>query len=126
MTLKAHSVSIAVKTEYLPQHPKTKDNKFAFAYHISITNNHDETLQLMRRHWLITDGNGKKVEVDGEGVVGDQPRIESGQSYQYSSGALLDTPVGTMEGHYDMENQQGQVIKAFVSRFTLAKPNSIN
>ncbi len=126
MNVKAPSVCVSVKTEHLPKHPKSKDNKYAFAYHITISNQYPESLQLLRRYWLITDGNGKKVEVNGEGVVGEQPIIVSGGNYQYSSGALLDTPVGTMEGHYEMRAENGDIVRAQIPLFTLAKPNSIN
>lgn len=126
MVQKAASVSVSVKTEHLKHHSQAKQNKFAFAYHITITNHHEQQLQLMSRHWVITDGNGKVTEVEGDGVVGEQPLIEPKQSYHYSSGALLDTPVGTMQGHYHMKNLEGDTIKASIPLFTLAKPNSIN
>jgi uncharacterized protein affecting Mg2+/Co2+ transport len=81
--------------------------RFAFAYSISITNNGDQPVQLLRRHWIITDGNRKVEEVRGDGVVGQQPWIAPQESFHYTSGAVLETPVGTMEGSYSMQQENG-------------------
>ena len=80
----------------------------------------------MRRHWLITDADGKTQEVNGDGVVGEQPYIEAGQSYQYTSGAMINTPLGTMEGHYEMEGDGGQAFLAPIPVFSLTKPGILH
>lgn len=119
-------ISIQVKTQYLAEHSSPLSRRFAFAYTITITNNGDEPVQLLRRHWIITDGNRKVEEVRGDGVVGQQPWIAPQQSYHYTSGAVLETPVGTMEGSYDMQRENGDVFMALIPRFTLAKPGALH
>jgi ApaG protein len=119
------TVNIKVQTQYLAGR-FTHQEKYPFAYKITITNKGDREIQLINRFWLITDGNGKSTEVRGEGVVGEQPHIKVGESFQYSSGAILDTPVGTMQGFYEMQDEQGNVFKACIDVFSLAKPHILN
>jgi ApaG protein len=119
-------IKINVKTQYLQDRIDPQENKYAFAYRIDIRNLSDQKVKLLNRYWLITDGNGKKTEVQGEGVVGEQPLIEPGKSYQYTSGAILDTPVGRMQGHYELEDAGGNLFKAPIDIFGLAVPNSLN
>ena len=119
-------ISIQVKTQYLAEHSAPATQRYAFAYTITITNNGDEPVQLLRRHWIITDGNRKVEEVRGDGVVGQQPWIAPQQSYHYTSGAVLETPVGTMEGSYDMQRENGDGFMALIPRFTLAKPGALH
>jgi ApaG protein len=119
-------ISIQVQTQYLQEHSDPAMRRFAFAYTISITNNGEENVQLLRRHWIITDGNRKVEEVRGDGVVGQQPVIEPQQTFHYTSGAVLQTPVGTMEGSYDMLHNNGDTFKALIPRFTLAKPGALH
>ena len=119
-------ISIQVKTHYLVEHSSPAIPRFAFAYSISITNNGDEPVQLLRRHWIITDGNRKVEEVRGDGVVGQQPWIAPQATHHYTSGAVLETPVGTMEGSYTMQRENGDNFKALIPRFTLAKPGSLH
>ncbi len=119
-------ISVDVKSEYLKDRLPEEEGKFAFAYHIRIHNAGEQAVQLMYRHWLITDANGKTSEVSGPGVVGQQPVIEPGKSYQYSSGAILETPVGTMQGHYEMDDLQGNQFHVPIPVFGLAVPNLIN
>jgi len=85
-----------------------------------------ETVQLLKRYWLITDANGKETEVHGDGVVGEQPQLAPGSSYSYTSGAVLETPVGTMQGHYEMTSQSQLSFKAAIPLFRLAIPNILN
>ena len=80
----------------------------------------------MRRHWIITDANGKQQEVEGEGVIGEQPYINVGETYQYTSGAILKTPLGTMQGSYQMEDDQGQLFQAQIPLFSLTQPGILN
>lgn len=119
-------ITIQVKTQYLAEHSSPAVQRFAFAYSISITNNSEQPVQLLRRHWIITDGNRKIEEVRGDGVVGQQPWIAPQQSFHYTSGAVLETPVGTMEGSYSMQQESGDAFKALIPRFTLAKPGSLH
>lgn len=120
------SVHIKVTCRHLPDHLPADSKQFAFAYHISITNLSDQTVQLINRYWLITDANGKSSEVKGAGVVGKQPHIAPGETFQYTSGAVIDTPVGNMQGYYEMEAADGTTFRAPIDIFRLALPNVIN
>jgi ApaG protein len=95
-------VSVSVATTYLPGHSRPEDDQYTFAYTITINNDGDLPVQLLSRHWVITDADNHVEEVRGEGVVGEQPVIAPGSSYRYTSGATLKTPVGCMEGSYFM------------------------
>ena len=119
-------IKIAVITQYLKDRLPEENNKFAFAYKVAIHNNTSEQVQLINRYWLITDANGKKTEVRGPGVIGEQPLIGPGKSYQYTSGAILDTPVGTMQGYYEMQASAGHLFQAQIDVFSLAVPHVIN
>jgi ApaG protein len=120
-----NEIDIKVETQYLKNQIPDK-NKYVFAYKISIQNNGSQTVQLINRYWLITDGNGEKTEVQGEGVIGEQPHIQNGDSFQYTSGAVLDTPVGTMQGYYEMQREDGELFQAPINVFSLAVPNAVN
>lgn len=126
MSIPACAIKIAVKTQYLEDRLPPEENKYAFAYRIDISNESQQNVTLKNRYWLITDGNGKKTEVQGEGVVGEQPLIEPGKSFQYTSGAILDTPVGSMQGYYELEDAGGNLFKAPIDIFGLAVPNLLN
>jgi ApaG protein len=119
------NIQIKVETTFLNDYP-TDEDSFPFAYKIAITNNSDSMVQLINRYWLITDGNGKKTEVHGAGVIGKQPYIKQGETYEYSSGAILDTPVGAMEGYYELKTETGEWLQAPVDVFSLAAPNIVN
>jgi len=120
------TIAIKVRSEYLDAQSQPDNNKYAFGYHITITNTGSETAMLISRHWIITDGNGLKHEVKGLGVVGEQPKIEPGASFSYSSFALLETTVGTMEGSYEMRAPDGSMFRAPIDPFLLALPGAIN
>ena len=122
----AAQIQIKVNTQYLHGRVPEGEKKYAFAYKIDISNIGDEQVQLINRYWLITDANGKKTEVRGAGVIGEQPIIAAGQSFQYTSGAILDTPVGTMQGYYEMQGPNGDMFEAPIDVFGLAVPNVIN
>ena len=124
--MKESLIKVDVTTRHLPDHPANTDEKYAFAYQIVITNESDLPVQLISRYWLITDGSGKKSEVQGEGVIGKQPNIAPGENFEYTSGAVIDTPVGTMEGYYQMQTEDGDMFKVPIEVFTLAVPNIIN
>ena len=119
-------VEVRVQTEYLPSHSDPKKDNYAFAYHITLLNRGDEGVRLLSRHWFITDGNKHQQEVQGDGVIGQQPHILPGQSYSYSSGCLLATPVGCMEGSYMMETDQGTLFSIPISLFSLRVPGAVN
>ncbi len=119
-------IDIAVETQYLPEQSEPDQEKFVFVYQIAIHNKGQEALQLMRRHWLITDGNQQLMEVDGAGVIGQQPRIEPGETYCYSSGILLETPIGSMQGTYDLISDNGESFVANIPDFSLTAPGMVH
>ncbi len=119
-------IKVAVATEYLPHQSNPGKKQYAFAYHITMTNEGSIGAQLISRHWIIMDGNGIRREVKGTGVVGEQPLISPGETYQYSSGAVLETVVGTMQGSYHMQSDDGQGFEVEIPVFTLALPNALN
>jgi ApaG protein len=119
-------IQISVATRYLPERSKQEDKQFAFAYTITVTNQGTAPCQLLRRHWIITDGNQQVQEVRGEGVVGQTPWIAPGESFSYTSGAVLETPVGTMEGSYTFQQQDGSTFNGLIPRFSLVKPGVLH
>lgn len=120
-------IDIDIVTRNIPEQTDASQNRFVFAYTITISNNGLETAQLMSRYWLITDANGKKVEVKGAGVVGEQPVIEPGQSYTYTSGCVLETEIGTMEGFYEFVDTKTSSTKQVpIPVFRLAVPNVVH
>lgn len=119
-------ISIHVATQYIDQQSAPEQSRYAFAYTITISNHGVETVQLLSRYWLITDGNAKTREVRGDGVVGEQPHISPGSSFQYTSGAILETAVGSMEGSYRMLSQSGDQFDAPIQRFSLSHPGSLH
>lgn len=121
-----NTIEIVVETEFLPEHSEPNDNRYAFSYTITISNKGSIAAKLLTRHWIITDANGNKQEVHGEGVVGVQPLILPGKSYRYSSGAILPTPVGSMQGSYTMINNSGEYFDAIIAPFRLAMPQLVN
>lgn len=115
-------VTVRVAVNFLPEQSRIEAGKWFWVYHIRIENDSDETLQLMTRHWRITDGNGDVSVVDGDGVVGEQPVIAPGRSHDYVSGCPLSTPHGSMEGHYIFRGKGGREVKALIPFFPLAAP----
>jgi ApaG protein len=121
-TTVTEGIRVTVESTYLPDRSQPDENSYAFAYVVTIANEGHARVQLMRRHWIITDGNGAVREVEGPGVVGEQPVLDQGQVHQYTSGAVLPTPIGTMEGAYEMREPGGRTFKASIPRFPLQKP----
>jgi ApaG protein len=121
-----YTIKIAVKTSYLDQHSQPEKNRFAFAYTIIIENCSETSAQLLSRHWVITDSKDSVQEVTGDGVVGEQPHILPGEKYTYSSNAVLETTVGTMEGSYTMRGAEGKVFDVPIPAFSLARPQSLH
>lgn len=121
-----YQIDVSIVTRYLPEQSQPQQNRFAFAYDVTIANNGDLPAQLLSRHWLITDGNGQVQEVRGAGVIGEQPLITPGDSHSYSSGTLMATQVGTMQGSYQMIADDGQRFDAPIAPFRLAVPGALH
>ena len=116
------SIRITVKPFYLDDQSSPEDEHYVFAYQVKIENQGGETVQLRNRYWQITDAYGRQQEVRGEGVVGEQPVINPGDSFEYTSGTPLSTPSGFMEGYYEMETIEGVKFEAYIPQFSLDSP----
>ena len=125
-TATTRGIRVDVTPEFLGQCLKTGHMVWVYAYHVTITNESSEAVQLLTRHWIITNGEGEVKEVQGPGVVGEQPVLTPGQTYQYSSGCPMDTTMGTMHGSYQMVTDAGEEFDAEIAPFTLAEPLSMN
>ncbi len=123
---KKYAVAIQVETQYLPEQSEPDDGRYFFAYHIQITNVGTQAAQLISRHWIISDADGHVEEVRGLGVVGQQPLLKPGESFAYTSGCPLATPVGTMRGSYQMVAEDGTRFEAPISEFVLAMPRTLH
>lgn len=119
-------IQVSVVTDYIAQQSIEAEQQFVFSYTITVTNNSAETVQLLSRYWLITDANGDSSTVTGEGVIGQQPFIKTDQSFTYSSGCVLKSPLGNMQGHYQMRTNSAELIQVEIPVFRLAKPNILN
>ena len=115
-------IRVRVQSQYLPDQSLPSADRYVFAYTITISNESARVAQLRTRHWIITDARGTVEEVRGDGVVGEQPRLSPGQSFEYTSGCVLTTPVGTMHGTYRMWCDDGSYFDAVISPFSLASP----
>ncbi|WP_085298885.1 Co2+/Mg2+ efflux protein ApaG [Cognaticolwellia mytili] len=122
----SHAIRVEVQSDYIAQQSIEAEQQFVFSYTITIVNQSEEAVQLLNRHWLITDANGESNTVSGEGVIGQQPHIKAGQSFTYTSGCLLKSPLGNMQGHYQMQRTNGELIQVNIPLFRLAKPNILN
>lgn len=120
------NIQIDVETAYLPEQSDPEAQRFVFSYQITVTNHNPTPVKLVSRRWLITDGNEQVQEVVGEGVVGEQPLIEPQQSFSYTSGTVLATEVGSMQGHYEMLTEADERFIAPIPPFTLAQPNALH
>ena len=125
MTMK-NKIEVSVKVTYLPGQSNVSGSQYAYAYTITITNNGESGAQLRTRHWLIQDESGEVEEVIGEGVIGQQPHLSPGESFEYSSGAIISTVTGSMKGSYGMINDQGQRFEAVIPEFTLSEPYTLH
>lgn len=119
-------VKVEVVPTYLEAHSDPRGGVWMFAYNVTIRNVGEETVQLVSRHWIITDANGRVEEVRGPGVIGEQPVIPPGQQFTYTSGCPLPTAMGTMHGTYQMVTQKGERFDAVIAPFTLAEPYTVN
>lgn len=120
------SIRVDVKTEYIEQQSSPEDQTYLFSYTITIINLGEQAAKLETRHWFITDANGNASEVKGAGVVGETPTIAPNTAYQYTSGAVLDTPLGTMHGTYGMVSESGEYFQANIKPFRLAMPGLLH
>ncbi len=119
-------IEINTRTKYLEMRSDPANSSYAFTYTISIRNHREEPVKLLSRHWIITDQNNKIEEVTGKGVVGQQPVIQPGESFEYSSGTLIGTEIGDMRGSYTMETADGEQFEAPIPLFVLAIPSMIH
>ena len=119
-------VRVQVRARYSPDHSNPRGSEWFFLYEIRISNEGDDTVQLTDRHWIIIDGSGKTEEVEGEGVVGKQPVLNPGESFEYTSGCPLTTPFGSMTGTYRMQREDGTDFQAEIGLFELVEPGAIH
>jgi ApaG protein len=121
-----HKIRVEVETSYLEDQSEPRERRFVFSYTITIRNEGEVPAKLMTRHWVITDSDGHVREVRGDGVVGEQPYLLPGQGFRYSSGAVLETPVGSMHGSYQMIGDDGARFDAPIPAFRLAIPGMLH
>ena len=119
-------VRVSVQSEYAPERSQPARNQWFFLYTVTISNEGDDAVQLLARHWIITDGKGRVEEVRGPGVVGKQPTLAPGESFEYTSGCPLPTPFGIMEGTYQMTTASGERFDAKIAPFTLSEPYTVH
>ncbi|MCS5707481.1 Co2+/Mg2+ efflux protein ApaG [Candidatus Berkiella cookevillensis] len=122
----SHIIQVTALAEFLSEHSDASQARFAFSYTITISNRGNVPARLLTRHWIITDANGKVQEVHGKGVIGEQPLIQPGRFFRYTSGTLLSTPVGTMQGSYEMITEDGVTFDAIIQPFRLAMPELVH
>ncbi|WP_018870887.1 MULTISPECIES: Co2+/Mg2+ efflux protein ApaG [unclassified Thioalkalivibrio] len=119
-------VEIEVSSAYVEDQSEPEEDRYVFAYHVVIRNAGERSVQLLNRHWIIRDGRDQTQEVRGEGVVGEQPHIAPGDSFEYTSGTVIETPVGMMEGSYEMRDEKGHTFEATIPPFTLSVPRTLH
>lgn len=118
-------IEVSVEPYYLEEQSDPDDGRYVWGYRVAITNHSDRSVRLVNRYWHITDQNGQVDEVTGPGVVGEQPQLRPGDTYEYSSGCPLDTPSGVMFGHYQMETEEGDVFEVAIPAFSLDAPGML-
>ena len=124
--IKQYDIRVSVKTEYLPSESDEDNNRFVFAYTITVENYGSEPAKLLSRHWLITDAESHVQEVKGKGVIGEQPHLQPGEAFSYTSGTMIETQVGSMQGSYQMVADDGYTFEATITPFTLAIPGILH
>ena len=125
-TEKKYDITVTSRITYIPEQSDAASNRYVFAYTITIKNTGSVTAQLISRHWVITDANNQLQEVRGLGVVGEQPRLKPAESFEYTSGTAIATPVGTMRGSYQMVAEDGLQFDAAIPEFTLSIPRVLH
>lgn len=121
-----HRIEVQVSTHYLAEQSDPQSGRYVFAYTVTLKNHGELPAKLLSRHWVITDANGAVKEIQGSGVIGEYPYLRPGEVFEYSSGAVLNTPVGSMQGVYQMIAENGEEFFASVHPFRLAQPNILH
>lgn len=121
-----HDIRISVETEYLAARSEPASDRYAFAYTVTIENLGGQPAKLLTRHWIITDAGGRTIEVRGDGVIGEQPYLRPGEGFRYTSGTVLDTPVGSMHGSYHLIADDGTEFDAPIPPFVLSMPRTLH
>jgi ApaG protein len=121
-----YQFSVSVRPQFVPEHSRPDEDKFLFAYTVTIRNTGDVAAQLISRHWIITDANNKVEEVQGPGVVGEQPMLKPGEAFEYTSGCPIATPVGSMRGSYQCVAEDGTRFEAPIPEFLLSMPRTLH
>ncbi len=121
-----HDIRVEVRGFFIPEQSDPDGGRFVFGYDVTIRNVGSVAAKLLSRHWIITDANGHVQEVEGEGVVGEQPYLRPGEDFHYTSGTLLETPVGSMHGSYHLEDDNGIRFEAEIPAFTLSRPHTLH
>lgn len=121
-----NKINIKVAPAYMKEQSDPLNNRYVFSYTVTIRNDGDQPARLLTRHWVITDGDGQVQEVQGDGVIGEQPYLQPGEGFQYTSGTFMNTPVGTMHGSYQMIADNGDKFDAEIPSFTLSVPNVLH
>jgi len=119
-------IEVKVQTAYVEEHSQPEEERYVFAYTVTIRNAGQVPARLITRHWIITDGHGREQQVHGEGVVGEQPYLKPGEEFRYTSGTVLETPVGSMHGKYRMRADDGKEFDAEIAPFTLSTPRVLH
>jgi len=119
-------IKVSVDTYYIEAESDAEMNRYIFAYTINIENKGSVAAKLLTRHWIITDANSRVQEVKGKGVIGEQPYLKPGESFNYTSGTMIETPVGAMQGSFQMVTDDGEHFDAEIAPFSLAIPNMLN
>ena len=121
-----YNTTVKVKTAYIPEQSDPESERYVFAYTVTIRNEGSLPAKLLTRHWIITNADGKTQEVRGDGVVGEQPYLRPGEGFEYTSGTMLETPVGSMQGSYQMVAEDGTRFEAPIPEFTLSVPRVLH
>jgi ApaG protein len=121
-----YNIQVDVQTQYIPEQSDPEQHRYVFSYTITIRNEGNVPAKLLTRHWIITNADGKTQEVRGEGVVGEQPHLKPGDGFRYTSGTVLETPVGSMQGSYQMVADDGMKFDAEIAPFSLSMPHTIH
>ena len=123
---KEYDTRVKIETQYILEQSAPEQNRYVFSYTITISNHGSIPAKLLSRHWIITDANGQVEEVKGEGVVGEQPHLKPGEGFRYTSGTVIKTPVGSMQGTYHMIADDGSKFDATIPAFSLSIPNALH
>jgi len=121
-----NNIEIKVLPAYIAEQSDPSNNHYVFSYTVTIKNTGSSPAKLLTRHWIITDGDGQTQEVKGDGVIGEQPHLQPGEGFQYTSGTFMNTPFGTMHGSYQMVSDRGEKFDATIPTFQLAVPNTLH